>query len=338
MNTAAKIWWNQSRQRALVAAIGQQLQSGALVLQLPSPAPWGREFRQAVVRSLSGERTLRELCPAPGTQPEPFLLHEVCPPEVRFTYWPNRSFAQFLAENPALPFHSSCIWVRGIDQAPALTAWASFAAQYQKAAAHLAQKACFILEYSQSDTPAAALPCLRYAPGRTERRIFCLELAALNASPCPEYLAQLALCLGDTPEACERLLAQPEKLLQAPAETAKELLPELKADSLESRIWLAQTATLFVPMEQWRQKILQKYEVELLGCLPMHSAGNEPIRCVEELEFGQLYFLKDSILFEPQDFQTLILCRTVRNLLAHNTPVCWQKARAVLNLTDCAEN
>lgn len=335
MNTAANIWWNQSRQRALVAAIGQQLQqSGAMVLQLPATAPWGKEFRQTAVRSLPGERTLRELFPAPGTQPEPFLLHEVCPPEVRFSYWPDRSFAQFLAEHPALPFHSSCIWVRGIHSSPALTAWASFTAQYQKAAAHLTQKACFILEYTQSDTPAAALPCIRYIPGRTERRIFCLELAALTGSSYPEYLAQLALCLGDTPEACERLLAQPEKLLHSPAETAKELLPELEAESLESRIWLAQTATLFVPMEQWRRKLLQKYEVELLGCLPIQGAGNEPVTCVEELEFGQLYFLKDSILFEAQDFQTLALCRTVRNLLAHNTPLCWQKAQAVLNLSE----
>lgn len=350
----ADIWWQQvgSSLRLCRAIVRQMETETSFVLRLPRRLPWQDTFydrMQDSLSSLRADRTLRFLTctgAAPGRQ----ILEELCSEEVRAGYWPDQSYARYLAALPELTLNHMYVWVRQISTPGQLEQWRSFAAQYAAAAAEADEPgphALFVLEYRTKHPSAAAADEVGYRISGGDCQVFSLEAAALAEGLPAEYLATMAQCAGGgDPELAGALIREGEAFLRSPVDTVQQILAEgctesgepfapADVETLHLRIWRAQMMVLFAQLEEKRLNYIRTNYARLKSWLPNPDEKGGVIDDPYDLEYGNLFYMtrRPDTDFSRQESEEIRLCRDVRNLLAHNELVPCDQALRLLEQT-----
>ena len=344
----AQIWWRQvgSSLRLCQAVVHRACGETSFVLYLPRSLPWQDEFYDIMkdrLSSLRGDRTVNFL-DCTGEDPGRQVLQELCAEDVRTRYWPGQSYADYLGGQTDITLNQMYVWVRGIRTAGQLDSWRTFAARYDGAArAAGGLHALFLLEY-RTDHPRADGGVV-YTPSGADCQVFCLEAAALQPCPSADYLACLAQSVsGGDPELAGALIRQGDPFLQEPEACARRLLDGGCSDSgqpfapagdetLHLRVWRAQIMVLFARVEEKRLEYIRANLDRLSGWMPVQAENGALIRDPWDLEFGNLFFLtrRGDTDFTRQETEMIRLCRDVRNLLAHNELVPYDKVSLLLS-------
>lgn len=347
----ARIWWRQvgSSLRLSQAVVQKVYGETSFVLRLPRRLPWQDAFYDNMhdrLSSLCAERTVRFL-DCDGTDPGRQVLEELCSEQVRTEYWPGQSCAAYLAGLSELTLNQLYVWVRGIQNAAQLERWRNFAAEYAAAPGDPdAPRPLFVLEYRTDHAGQAKEDAVGYGITAGDCQVFCLEAAALMPDLPTEYLAALAQSVGDgDPELCGALIRAGGAFLAEPVRAARQILRENRAesgaafdpaddDTLRLRVWRAQITVLFAGVEERRLDYIRANEARLRAWMPTPDDRGALIRDPYDLEFGNLFYMtrRPDTAFTRQEAEMIDLCRDVRNLLAHNEPVPWDKVRAFLGL------
>lgn len=349
MNPGA-IWWGQigNSLRLLTKVTNNLRDCRSAVLQVPQVLPWRKDFYEAVdIRqaSFGAERRIVRLPWEPGREPGAFILDELCSDAVRADYWPGQTYAQYLGSKAELLMNDYYVWVTGIHSKADLAKWGDFVSQYHHIARQLDSFAVFILEYDGANTDVPGVEKIVYTVESYDCRVFSLEAAAaLGNTPLRNYQAELARSICDCdPELCFALLTAGTTLLHDPVQTtvdavsnqySSEGLPfaALDEQQIQSSAWEAAIVLLFPVLERYRMRFIGKNEGELARHLPIHNSNGDRVTEPCDLEIGALYYIVSSAgkRFAAADVETIRLCRTVRNLLAHNKLPAYEDVAALL--------
>lgn len=340
---AGKIWWEQigNSLRFLSGISNTLAESRSVVLSLPAKLPWRQDFYEAVDlrrAAFSGQRRLKRLSWASGTEPGAFVLEELCSDRVRADYWPGQTYGAYLGSREELMLHDYYVWITGIHSKSDLNAWLEFVAQYEHAARNLEQRGVFVLEYDGAEMDVSDAAHLCYSVKHYDCRVFCLEsAAALSNTELLSYQAELALSIaGADPELCFALLQSGGRFLRRPVQTAVEgnWIPPIGEQRAASAAWKAALVLLYPILERRRMDIIASHIPELAQKMPITNSNGEKTTDPWDLELGQLWHILQSSdrIFSSQEAEDISLCRRVRNLLAHNKIVPYDDVLAVFAL------
>lgn len=340
MNPGA-IWWGQigNSLRLLTDITNCFRDSRSAVLELPARLPWQQELRdRAAIRrtALGWNRELRTLPWREHRDPGDFILRELCSRQEQLDYYPGDPLAEYLGSREDLELNEQDIWITGIHRREDLLKWCTFLTEYERISAQLSDRAVFVLEY---DGPPVTNPGIGHIVFRLEDydcRVFCLEAAAaLNNTGLRTYQAELALHIGGTdPELSWELLQLGEALLQDPV-AATRGFGQLSEQQTVSAAWRAAVVLFFPVLEQWRTDCIRRNAGELQRQLPITDSNGESITELEDLELGNLYYIRKNrpgCKLSQEDKVKIDLCRHARNLLAHNKMICLEDARRIMEL------
>lgn len=347
MNPAA-IWWGQIGNclRLLTDVTNCFRDSRSAVLELPARLPWPQELRDrgAIRRTALGQNRELQILPwQEHREPGDFVLRELCSWEEQSDYYPGDSWAAYLGSREDLELNEQDIWITGIHRREDLLKWCTFLTEYERVSAQLPERAVFVLEY---DGPPVSNPGIEHIVFRVEDydcRVFCLEAAAaLNNTRLRAYQAELALHISGTdPEFCWELLQLGEALLKDPVAATREALArsrdfgQLSEQQTVSAAWRSAVVLFFPVLEQWRMDCIRRNAEELQRQLPITDSNGESITELEDLELGNLYYIRKNrpgCKLSQEDKVKIDLCRHARNLLAHNKMICLEDARRIMEL------
>ena len=326
------IWWNQIGScLQLLSELTSRLKNGdSAVLCTGNGIPWRVEFYETVDRlrePFSGNRRLKRIPWRGGMAPGAFVLRECCSAAVQADYWPGQSHGEYLGSRGDLLLCDYYVWVTGIRQKSDLKRWSSFLSDYDKASRGLEQRAVFILEY---EGPADS------SPGRWELNLpvehydcmlFSLEASKSIRPTClRQYAAELSAQIGSgNPELCAALLEQGEAFVSDPVASTNQVIRskgfvKMREETVCSAVWKASIIVLFPILEQMRLDCIRNNYQSLLRQLPINNSNGERVDDPYDLELGALYYLSGSKndVMSLDDRNAVILCRRVRNALAHN--------------------
>lgn len=326
------IWWNQiGSSLQLLSELTNRMKNGdSAVLCTGSGIPWREEFYQAVNRlrePFSGNRRLVRLPWQNGMAPGAFVLRECCSTAVQADYWPDQSYGEYLGSRGDLVLCDYYVWVTGIRQKADRKNWLSFLSDYDKASRGLGQRAVFILEAEGSVSGASGKWELNLQVEHYDCMLFCLEAAKSIRQPClRQYAAQLAAQIGSgNPELCAAVLEKGDAFVSDPVAVTEQVIRRggfaaMREPTLCSAVWNAAIVVLFPVMEQMRLNCIHRNYQQLLRQLPINNSNGERVDDPYDLELGALCFLSGSQneVMSSEDRNTIVLCRTVRNALAHN--------------------
>jgi hypothetical protein len=342
------IWWAQigTSLKFLDRLIRQLQELHSVILNMPERFPWRHAFYDAVDQRRSrfcGERRLKRLPWNPAMEPGAFVLKELCPQDVQADYWPSQTYGEYIGSQRQLMLNDYFVWVTGIHTKSDMLKWQTFLRQYENALPDTTVGAVFVLEYDGSPLEHAEPEPIVYQVERYDCQVFCLEAALeLQNTALQSYQAQVALCVGNRdPELCGALLETGEAMLQDPIQTVLQVLetvrrsdgtafPSLSEQRISSAIWEAAIITAFPLLERFRTEFVNRNAAELRKSLPIENSNGDSIREPSDLEIGTLdYISYHSYAISQQDKEMIHLCRTIRNLLAHNHLVPYEQIKIV---------
>lgn len=349
---SGSIWWGQigSSLRLLTAITNNLRDCRSAVLQVPPVFPWRADFYEAVDlgrAGFCGERRLLRLAWQSGADPGAFVLDELCSSRVRAEYWPGQTYAAYLGSRNDIVLCDYYVWVTGIRSKTDLARWAEFVSQYEHCAEGLDSRAVFILEYDGLTMEGSGVERIVYSVEDYDCRVFCLEAAmALANTDLRAYQAELALCIGGSnPEFCSALLEIGQPLLYNPVKATLEVIssarsseglafPAMQEQQINSAAWKAAIVLLFPTLEQYRMDFVSRYEAVLARHLPISNSNGEQVTDPFDLEIGTIHHIVSSANpdFSGTEYETIRLCRRVRNLLAHNKPVPYGDIKKMMSL------
>lgn len=350
---AGSMWWGRigNAIRALDELTEHMQDHRSAVILVPERLCWRQDFQEArdIRRSLyGGGRSIRQLEWRTGDDPGERILQELCPAQVRAAWWPGQHCAEYLGGREDLALNEYDVCVTGVTEKADLAKWVDFITRYAACGAAPETRAVFLVEYSGPDMDTGTVSRINCTVEDHDCRVFCLEAAAaLKNAQLQEYQAELALRIGGRdPELCWALLKTGDALLRDPVAAVRSVGAE-ELDStfrpfrvpaegaVLSAAWRA-ALVLFLPMvEQWRMDFIARNADELRHHLPITNSNGERVTEPEDLEVGNLYYIrknKPGCKFSQQDKEKIDLCRHVRNLLAHNKPISVEDARRIMNL------
>lgn len=336
--SASAIWWGQiGNSLRLLSEVAEHLQEcRSAVLRLPERMPWRSAFYEAVdIRrsAFSGGRSMKRLAWRSGGDPGEFVLAQLCSAGVRADYWPGQPCADYLGGREDLLLNDYYVWITGVGTKTDLGKWTEFLTRYDRASAHLAKRAVFVVEYSGPAMESGGTDQIVCSVEDHDCRVFCLEAAAaLKNAGLREYQAELALRIGGgDPELCWALLRTGEDLLTDPVRAATRITSDSLASDgrryrtmteqqIISAAWKAAVVLFFPVLEQWRMDFVTRHQQELRRHLPITNSNGEQVTDPADLEIGALYFIgsKPGSCFGAEEKAKIDLCRHTRNLLAHN--------------------
>lgn len=349
---AGGVWWERigSSLRLLQAAADHLADGVDFLLRLPERMPWPGDFYDAldIRRSGSGgDRRLRRLPWRKGGEPGDLVMEELCSEEEEAEYWPGESKAAYLGSRRDILLNDYDVWITGLEERGDLKKWTDFISEYRRCCGGDGRRAVFVLECRGGQTAAPGLETVSYAVEERDCRVFALEATAeLKNTEYPEYQAELALRIGGLdPELVSALLARGKALLIDPVQTALEVsrtgrssrgepLSAVDETTASSAAWEAALVQLFPGMERIRTGIIKSYEQELMKHLPTRNSNGDMVTDPFDLDIGPLYYILKSSggRFKKEDVLTVSLCRSVRNLLAHNHIVPFESVKQLVAL------
>ena len=352
MNPGA-IWWGQlGTSLCLLETVTNHLRdSCSAVLRVPFNLPWRQvlyEYIDIRRTAFSSERRLIRLAWSENEDPGEFVLEHLCSDEVRANYWPGQTYAAYLGGRDDILLCDYYVWVTGLHSPGDLTNWAEFIRQYTAQGDAFAHRAVFVLEYDGKDVILPGVDQIAYSVEAYDCHVFSLEAAAvLGNTDLRTYQAELAQSIsGRDPELCYALLETGKRLLQDPVHVAVSTsktafssqngpFAHISEKQAASAAWEATVVWLFPILERFRMHFIAEHQKILANQLPIHNSNGDTVKDPFDLEIGSLYFIVRSApdLFSAEYDEAIRLCRTVRNLLAHNKVVPYDKVKKVLLLT-----
>lgn len=326
------IWWNQiGTSLQLLSELANRLKNGdSAVLCTGNGIPWRSEFYKRVDRlrePFSRNRRLKRIPWQRATDPGAFVLRECCSPDVQADYWPDQSYGEYLGSRGDFVLCDYFVWVTGIRQISDLKNWIAFLGDYDKASRSLEQRAVFVLEYEGVVNGDPGRWGLNFQIEQYDCMLFCLEAAKrLKRPSLRQYAAQLAAQIGaGNPELCSALLEKGEDFVANPVAITEEVVrvggfAEIREQAVCSAVWKAAIVVLFPILEQIRLDCIKNNHHQLLRQLPINNSNGERVDDPYDLELGALYYLSGSKneVMSPDERNSVVLCRRVRNALAHN--------------------
>ena len=349
---AGKLWWGQiGSSISLLSRLTKNICTGkSTILHLGSKLPWKYDFYDMVnfrrTETAEGRRLMRTSW-MEGADPGEYVLKEFCSDTVIRRYWPGESYGAYLAGLPDLPLCDYIVWITGIRSKGDLHNWIRFVSEYETLGKSLSRRPVFVLESEEEAEESCALEQLPFQIAHHDCRVFCLEGAvALGNTKYPDYQAELALCLGDNnPELSHALLVAGEDLLLEPADTLRAILasetdcqgypfPDMEDSRIRSALWKAALVLLFPIIEQYRFHIIDTYRLGIERELPIINPVEDRIDEPNDLEIGVLRHVanKKSLALPSEEKRNIQFCYEARNLMAHNKPVPYHLATALLAL------
>lgn len=323
----AKIWWEDlSGPRRFLSTAAEKLSAGkSVVLHLPESVPWVETMRNVLEKLLRRGTQSIKIVDAEkiSDEPQKFVLDELCADKSGFRPFNRKAYAKFLATRTGIALNDTCLWIRNADSAKSAD-WFAFIAEY-----HGFLKAqrggIFLLETKNSFVGKSGVEILSYDDKISDYDSFAFNIFTAadfgnENRLMKQYLAELvtAFTAGNV-EFGSVCIQHRNEFLRAPANVFDEILREGKfttkktPEDIDRDIWTTQLKLIFPLVENFRRRFIKRYEDEIRGRIPFHSAP------LEELEIGALFGLFNGKNWHliANDGADLEFYREIRNKLAH---------------------
>lgn len=348
------VWWSLvNTSNSFISQIKNRIECGKnIFLTCENLIPWENTFYELSRNALAeicSQKSLEFISAKNENDPGRFIMMKMCPQAVRTEYWPDMTYAQFLAQYDDLVLNSRIVWIRDIENDNLLEKWFEFIAEYCKLSEeHNHDHAVFVVEYSgkrSTKKPPSAINTIAFAPTYFDRYIFALSLLSeLNTVfPMKQYIADFACCLcKEDTELCGCLVEAGLRLVQAPNVVVEEQLktrrsngdsfPVIENDYINSCILMAQIKIIFPEIEKFRLNFIKNNELLIKDKLPIINSFGEKIEEPSELELSDLCSISRMHLsgFSDVDKALLLRYRNYRNKLAHNNILYYQDIETIL--------
>ncbi len=338
-----KVWWTKVTNAShFLDKIVDTVQNGqSIILQLPDTIPWYETMKEIVETRIEGQnptrsyRYIEDMVEDPGE----YLFFEFCKKEKRVHYRPGIGYAEFLAKNEDIVLTDSILWIAKTSE-ESLIKWAKLIEDYNKALGKHKRGCIFIVE---ARTPAGAgikekkgLRNISYTreighydnylfnvlatSSSSKREIFKQYLAEVVSIMLPDDIELSALCI----ERGKAFLEDPLSVIREIANTearsdGRDFGTDIREEDLQERLWEAQIKVIFPLVERQRNVLVQKYQKEIEGLLPIVVDYRERVFEASEVELGILSYLAGSgqIQMQYEDVEKLNRLKNARNVLAH---------------------
>lgn len=303
--------------------------------------PWKVMFVDKIKKQLgdiTAFRSFRMIKADKTAEPGYTVLNSLCSPDIQADYWPDQSYAEYLAGLDNITLNSLYVWVEGIESEEEVSRWLAFVNEYRKISHSLGKgrdRAIFILETIGSfsfETKSEYFVSINMTPNEFDRHMFCMvNTFDINCSyALKQYIAELAFNLAsDNVELCGLLAKSGEDLLNSPHKAYSDCCDELnitdencrkESSRIDRDIIVSQMRTVFPMLEQRRYMFIEKYVNEIQKVLPVNNSIDELVTEPFELELSTLFYIvnHNQIIVSEDDRNNLKICREIRNKLAHN--------------------
>ena len=324
-----KVWWTKVTNAShFLDKIVDTVQNGqSIILQLPDTIPWYETMKEIV------ETRIEDMVEDPGE----YLFYEFCKKEKRVHYRPGIGYAEFLAKNEDIVLTDSILWIAKTCEEN-LTKWAKHS---NKALGKHKEGCIFIVEARNNPAGAAVkekkgLRNISYAREIGHYDNYLFNVLATSSSPEKEifkqYLAEVvSIMLPDDIELSALCIEKGRAFLENPLGVIREISStktrsdgrnfgaDIGEEDLQERLWEAQIKVIFPLVERQRNVLVQKYQREIEGLLPIVAAYGEEFLEASEVELGILSYLAGSgqIQLQYEDVEKLNKLKNARNVLAH---------------------
>lgn len=351
-----EMWWRGVfHANAMLDSVTNAMLDGEhVILVLPDVVPWyGTMVSEIEARLNQGNSRFRleELTCSDGDVAEQ-VFDAFCPKDLRHQKLRKEKHVEFLARKRDLVLHQR--YVRVVDvTAGKLPEWSAFLKAYRKSVPKGEDAAAFLLEtHADQDLPRRlGHKLIQYGNyiNAFDQYAFCALAGAfvdveMRLRP---YLTELASSVGgqDTElsaacvEAGAAFMEDPRSVLCTleskgarsngmPFDVAEVLA------TLDERMWKSQVKVLFPHIQQWLSIFIQRHEDEIREALPMQTAYGIEITEPGDVEPGPMLFLVQTgqVSLANSEYYDLLLCKDVRNSLAHMHPVGFEEVKKVLKL------
>lgn len=339
-----KVWWTKVTNAShFLDKIVDTVQNGqSIILQLPDTVPWYETMKEIVETRIEGQnptrfyRYIEDMVEDPGE----YLFYEFCKKEKRVHYRPGIGYAEFLAKNEDIVLTDSILWIAKTSEEN-LIKWAKLIEDYNKALGKHKEGCIFIVEARNNPAGAAVkekkgLRNISYAREIGHYDNYLFNVLATSSSPEKEifkqYLAEVvSIMLPDDIELSALCIEKGRAFLENPLGVIREISStktrsdgrnfgaDIGEEDLQERLWEAQIKVIFPLVERQRNVLVQKYQREIEGLLPIVAAYGEEFLEASEVELGILSYLAGSgqIQLQYEDVEKLNKLKNARNVLAH---------------------
>lgn len=346
-----QIWWERVPHalQFMTDITNQLLGERSLILHSSVVIPWYDYMLGKVQESVRqhngiyGSETLRDIDQEAGA----YLLGRFCSKRKRDGYRPNRTYAQYLAEDDDLVLHTRYLWVR-VTSGEQLADWANFATEYLTLRKGRGNAAVFILEWIGEKSAKAykGISCYSMDEYITEydRFAFCTLAASTVREPfyIREYLTALtSTVIGNDMELCALCLDDSKGFLEDPYGTICHIVETESRNNgdvfeytmtereTQRAIWLAQIKTIYPVLEEYRERMLQQNWDRVSAQVPFTLPGYRTFKETGDVELGGLKYLADErkMPIPYEQYQRLYQYKKARDTLAHLKPMSIEEIR-----------
>lgn len=355
MTTTSKQWWqNAPNASHLCKEIVQSLACGQhTILHHQQPLPWPDEFQQqldTLVRESDAEHTLKILSAQDLSEDldglGKYLLKKFCKPDLRSSFRPSMSYADFLASHKnGNTLGTTYLMISNVSDRQ-MKAWLPFVKEYEKKIG--SDSGCtFLLTTTADNGYSKGIKLIDYDKAITDYDclIFYLILAG-NCTSCPtslrQYLGELTNAIvGKNVELGAVCISQGNKFIENPQNFLQQLHDAEDSDcsilsdeaAINTDIWMTQVKMLFPRLEKFRQLFLERHKKEIQNLLPHQNTFGESVKDYHDVELGLIWHFCNvhGLHIPAPEYTELSAYRNARNHLSHIDQLSEDELRYFLN-------
>lgn len=339
------VFWGQIHgARSLIDTVLEAVAGNkGVILCLPEQVPWYHTMRKQIEGRVEKTNWNHALVSVDGADeesirsPGKYLMQQYCSREKQRNYRPNRGYAEFLADNKDVVFHTKFIWVRNIKESR-IKAWIDFVVDYNVHMKTCPQRAIILLEVSgylvNYNPHGVKVVSLENEVSEYDSVTFNMLMASgsgINRRLMP-YLTELTSKIAKLDvELSAECIEKGKAFLKSPKLVLNEIENEKKRsdgsdyhylgteEDILRAVWETQIKLIFPVIESFRSDFVRKYKVQIEKELPLTADYGEEYNEAGDVEIGILYFMARSkkIYVEERDLVNLTFFREMRNRLAH---------------------
>lgn len=349
------LWWNRIISSVQYFNLLKEKLSNEInvLIFCKSKFPWKNTFYEKIkteLGNITATRSIRSIRNKSGISPGKVILDSLCSPEIQANFWPGQSYAEYLADIDNITLNNMFVWVEGISTPDDASKWTEFVNEYNsKSKTHSknCKRAVFILECCGNfsfETKSGYFSTIDITPSDFDRHMFCImNTSEIRCSyTLKQYISELAFNLGENSvELCGLLSSKGLALMENPEIIYKWTCienhiedSEIKSDiEIKSEIIISQIKIIFPILEQNRQILIKKYNDEIKKALPIKNSLGEIVNEPYELELAALLLIvnQSKVSMSPDDKCLLMLCRSIRNKIAHNEILSSAEVKIILD-------
>lgn len=349
-----EMWWKRMVNSVRFLDDAQDfIESGkSVILNFPDAIPWldimTEELGQRIRRTTDSKTFEIRDVSTPVIEdkksrvlpPGEYLFRNFCKESDRNTYWPttHKCYERFMSSCKTSPLNRRFLCAVGINSGSA-SAWVKSVTEYLETC-EMEEHGIFILVTQGANVRSSEyMECLQFSDYITDYDCMMLCLTMISSLPCSRtqklYLAEVASNIScNNIENAGLLVSAETELIKNPIKVVKEVFNDnnIKCTRIEEKVnsgvWEAQIRLVFPKLEDFRNKIIQKYESKIQKFLPITNSMNERIDKARDLEIGQLYTVcLNKNIVDHGELELLKKMRKARNDLAHRNPLSFSQIK-----------